>query len=300
MTGDATVEVIIPVRNMAEHLRQCLLTLRPQLRDGDRITVVDDASTDGSGLVADAVGACVISQTRPTGPYLARHRAAQRSDADVLLFVDVRCRARDGLLDSHRRMLSEPGVALSCTDVETVSGGSFASEVAGVIDPFRLRAYVGVPGRMDFFPTANLGVRRSAYESVGGFRPIRSGGDADLCWRIQLSGLGRLAADERRLMGWVPRHELRQLIEQWYRYGKSSVLLERMYPPCTELPRISVVSALGTRLRGTGTRFSRLVRTDPGAIPAVAAAAALQSVHLAGRLAAKRDREPPAILTESG
>lgn len=47
-----TIEVIVPVRDMAGHLPKLLRPLMAQLADGDRVTVVDDASSDDTASVA--------------------------------------------------------------------------------------------------------------------------------------------------------------------------------------------------------------------------------------------------------
>jgi glycosyltransferase involved in cell wall biosynthesis len=220
------IEVIVPVRNMADHLHSSIQPLLEESGRGDIVTVVDDASTDATAEVAKSLGANVVTITDSRGPYLARQAAANASTADVLLFVDARCRARKGLFDSHRRMQSEPGVALSCTAVHTESGPTLAARIAARQQPFSLDGKVGVPGRLDFYPTANLGVRRTAFEAVSGFRSMRSGADADICWRIQRDGFGTLAADPEILMDWVPRSTMADLLSQWYRYGKSTAYLE--------------------------------------------------------------------------
>ncbi|UQX87878.1 glycosyltransferase [Jatrophihabitans telluris] len=231
-----SLEVVLPVRNMAEDLRAALGLIMSQLGPNDVATVVDDGSSDGTADVARSLGANVIRLDASVGPYAARHLAVSRSSADAIVFVDGRSRSRPGLLDSHRRLLADTEVALSCSPIVIESAPSLAARVAEVQDLFSLKAFIGIPGRLDYYPTANLGVRRTAYLSVGGFRKIRSGGDADLCWRIQLAGLGRLAVDDHVYMSWVPRRRIRGLIEQWYRYGQSAALLDELYPSAKAAP----------------------------------------------------------------
>jgi glycosyltransferase involved in cell wall biosynthesis len=249
----AGTDVIIPVRNLAEQVGACLDPIRNQLAEDDRIVVVDDGSTDGTADVAKALGASVITITQSRGPYFARQVAASSSAADNILFVDARCRALPGLLDRHRTLLDQPGVALSCTEVSTLSGPTLAARIAHKQQPFSLAGKIGVNGRLDFFPTANLGVRRSAFAKVGGFREMRSGADADLCWRIQMAGLGAMKADPTVLMEWAPRSSIRDLVEQWNRYGKSTAYLEWVYPdqsPTSSGQKLSMKRDLAQRFRG--------------------------------------------------
>ncbi|GAA2563446.1 glycosyltransferase [Mycolicibacterium diernhoferi] len=232
MTG-LTIEVIIPVRDMADHLPKLLSPILDQLGDGDRVTVVDDASTDATAEVARSLGADVVTLTDSRGPYYARQIAASRSRADILLFIDGRCRPLPGLLDAHRALQQQPGVALSCTNVRTVSGPTLAARMAAKMQPFMLprsggamKATIGmVPPKPDYYPTANLGIDRTAFAKVGGFREMRGGGDLDICWRIQEQALGTIATDTRVLMEWEPRAAMRDMGSQWKRYGHSNAYL---------------------------------------------------------------------------
>jgi glycosyltransferase involved in cell wall biosynthesis len=232
MAGQA-IEVIIPVRDMADHLPKLLRPLIDQFADGDRVTIVNDASTDETETVARSLGANVVTLRDSKGPYYARQVAAYRSAADTLLFIDGRCRPLPGLLDAHRELQRQPGVALSCTNVRTLSGPTIAARMAAKMQPFMLprgggamKATIGmVPPRPDYYPTANLGIDRIAFSKVGGFRAMRGGGDLDICWRIQEQSLGAIATDTRVLMEWEPRASIRDLASQWKRYGHSNAYI---------------------------------------------------------------------------
>lgn len=230
---DQTIEVIIPVRDMGDHLPGLLRPLLDQRAEGDRVTVVDDASVDDTAAGARSMGANVVTLTNSRGPYYARQVAASRSDADILLFIDGRCRPLPGLLDAHRSLQARPGVVLSCTNVRTISGPTVAAKVAATMQPFMLprgggamKAVVGLaPSRPDYYPTCNLGIDRVAFEKVEGFRAMRGGGDLDICWRIQDQQIGTIATDTRVLMEWEPRTEIRDLASQWKRYGNSNAYI---------------------------------------------------------------------------
>ncbi len=228
-----TIEVIVPVRDMAEHLPKLLRPLLDQMADGDRVTVVDDASRDDTQTVARSLGTGVVALKDSRGPYYARQVAASRSTADILLFTDARCRPLPGLLEAHRKLQEQPGVAASCTNVRTLTGPTLAARLAANMQPFMLprgggamKATIGmVPPRPDYYPTANLGIDRVAFATVGGFRSMRGGGDTDICWRIQEQSLGTIATDTRVLMEWEPRKSMRDLASQWKRYGHSNAYM---------------------------------------------------------------------------
>jgi glycosyltransferase involved in cell wall biosynthesis len=283
LTVRKSIEVIIPVRNMAAHLPQLLAPILAERSDGDVVTVANDASTDDTEDVARALGANVVTLPESRGPYYARQVAACRSGADILVFTDARCRPLPGWLEAHRELQSRPGVALSCTDVRTLSGPTLAERVAALQQLFRLQEMVGVPGRPDYYPTANLGIDRTAFVEVGGFRAMRSGGDADICWRIQDRSLGSLAADPRVLMEWQPRDSLRDLASQWKRYGGSTVYLEWVYGEYSPRPFGTDVS-LRTKLRAGLDQVRARLRARP---LEVLAGAAMDGAFMYGYVSAK-------------
>ena len=291
MTGKS-IEIIIPIRNMADQLHLCVSPLLAQCSGLDVVTVVDDASTDRTAETARALGARVLSVKSSAGPYHARELAARESSADILLFVDGRCRPLPGLVDSHRAMHADEGIALSCTATRTRTGPTLAARVAGGQQPFSLDSYIGVRGRMDYYPTANLGINAAAFRAVGGFRAMRSGADADICWRIQQSSLGGLAADQRVLMEWEPRSSLRDLAGQWYRYGQSAAYLEWLYA-AEQSPILGKWDSLSEMLSERAKRMLAATVTEN------AASVLINSVYLLGYWRAKRVHDeftPPRLI----
>jgi len=287
--SDKSIEVIIPIRNMADQLHLCVSPLIAQCSGVDVVTVVDDASTDDTARTARELGAQVHTTKSSAGPYHAREIAARTSSADILLFVDGRCRPLPGLMDSHRRMHARQGVAMSCTGTRTRTGPTVAAKVAAGQQPFSLDSYIGVRGRLDYFPTANLGINSAAFRDVGGFRAMRSGADADICWRIQESSLGELAVDPRELMEWEPRSSFRDLASQWHRYGQSAAYLEWLY----ESPESPIVGKWDSVFGMLKERAQRMIATSPSEN---LAGLAISTVYLLGYWRAKRARhefQPP-------
>ncbi len=275
-TPERSIDVIVPARNCAGLLAECLEAAIPELGRGDRLVVVDDGSTDETRSVAERAGAIVIRQSDPGGPYVARQHAALESRAWALVFLDARCRPLPGWLESHRRLLSTSGAALSCSNVFAVAGSSIASRIACYQQPFRLEATIE-GWHLPYYPACNLGVVREAFLAVGGFPHVRSGGDAQLCWRVQMAGFGSLAVDTATRVHWIPRSSMIDLAEQWWRYGRSSATMaaETAGPP-DGVPghagqallvllhdaisgRVAPSVAIGTLLMGAARRLGILV-----------------------------------------
>lgn len=219
-----SVAIVVPVKQGAALLPDCLTALTreaSQVTDAAEIVVVDDGSTDGTCQVARHHGATVLRRVVSGGPYAARNDGWRSTDAMTLVFTDARCRPRRGWLSALRAELERDGVAIAGGEIVAPAGGVTAAArfVADrqALSPRHTLADPFLP----YVPTATLAIRRSTLESVGGFRDVRSGGDVDLCWRVQLAGLGAVTVADGALSDWVPRATVREVLRQWRRYGRA-------------------------------------------------------------------------------
>ena len=248
-----SVAVVLPVRDGAALLADCLAAVLPQARAlGAEVVVVDDGSVDGSADLAEAAGARVLRLPAPAGPYAARNAGWRSTGARLLVFTDVRCRPRPGWLQA----LVDADAVLAGGDVHAVPGRDAATRYVARQQPLSIVRSSAHPV-LPYAATANLAVRRDALEAVDGFREVRSGGDLDLCWRVQQAGLGALVVVDGAVVDWQPREGVRAVLRQWYRYGAARpVVLSRFPGVAVDPPRGAVREAylqvrwLATALRG--------------------------------------------------
>ena len=136
-----------------------------------------------------------------------------------MLFVDADCLPPASILDDYFAAPPAPRV------------GALAGEVVGIPDQpslvagySRARGHLGQEPHVNFFYrpfgiTANMLVRRAAWESVGGFQEgVRSGGDAEFSWRLQDAGWS-LGYAPQAVVEHRHRETVRQLSRQAARYG---------------------------------------------------------------------------------
>jgi hypothetical protein len=91
--------------------------------------------------------------------------------------------------------------------------------------PLILRPGIGLPHA----GAGNLGVHRSAFETVGGFDPqVRFLQDTDLSWRLQLAGHPLVFVPEL-IVHVRLRSTLRGMYRQGHNFGAAQALLERRY-----------------------------------------------------------------------
>jgi 4,4'-diaponeurosporenoate glycosyltransferase len=126
---DATsLSIVIPARNEEDNLPRLLQSIAASAVQSVEILVVDDASTDKTGTIAQSLGATVItSATLPagwTGKAWACQQGAQRAIGDHLLFLDADTFFVDGGLNRlMTRWLAErdPGLVLSMLPYHAMS-----------------------------------------------------------------------------------------------------------------------------------------------------------------------------------
>lgn len=220
-----SVAAVLPVRDLAGLAAGCLDGLLKQTAPLDEIIVVDDGPTP----TIKAVPGVTVVPSYGRGPYAARNVGWRHSSADVILFLDARCRPKPEWSATMARRFEEPTTALVGSDVKVQDGPSLSAHASHLQQFFLTRNTAADPYFLPYLPTCNLGARRTDLEKVGGFLEVRSGGDADLCWRILGLEGRQLRTIERPLMEWIPRDRLRDYLEQNYRYGRSHVELCRRW-----------------------------------------------------------------------
>ena len=176
---DPRVSVIIPARDAAPTLARTLEAIRTQdFPDAFEVIVVDDGSRDGTAAIARRQEPLVslIQTQQSQGPGAARNRGVRAARAPVLAFTDADC------------FPSPSWLAEGCAALER------ADLVQGRVDPdpaterSPFDRSLSVERHRGFYQTANLFVRREAFDAIGGFRD----------WALEQPGRRRWSVDRRR------------------------------------------------------------------------------------------------------
>jgi GT2 family glycosyltransferase len=188
-----SVDVVVVTYESAAHLRACLQALPP----GVSVTVVDNASTDGSAAIAEEHGARVLRNGDNRGFGAAANQGARAGSGELVLFLN-------------------PDAVLAADDVQSLERAFADDERLGAASPRLLRAdgteqraawplptaartwleALGLhrlrPAPDGYLIGACLCVRRTAFEQLGGFdeRFWLYGEDADLGRRLTDAGWG--------------------------------------------------------------------------------------------------------------
>ena len=229
------VSVVVPFlgsRAEGEGLLGALAGL--SLGEGDEVLVVDN----GGSLGDSGSPAQVVHAPEERSSYYARNAGADAASNEWLLFLDADTAPPPALLDDYfREPVGDRVGALAGGVVAARGQRSLVARFAATRRYLSQAAHMRDPHR-PYGITANLLVRRAAWAGVGGFlEGLRSGGDQDLCWRIQDAGW-ELEYREPAAVEHRHRERVLPLMRQMARYSAAIAWMARRAPGSSPRPRV--------------------------------------------------------------
>ena len=221
------VSVIVPVYNGADTIGACLEALLAQDYPADRreIIIVDNNSTDETARVVRALPVTYVAERAAQSSYAARNAGVAAARGDLLAFTDADCVPARDWLRRGVAVFADANVGGVAGTIRPLPPTTIAQRYA--VETHALSQETAVQGN-SFRPaayTANAFYRRTAWEAAGGFDPqVRSGGDADLAWRVQECHGLRIAYAPDAVVAHRHRESVRGLLRQRRLYGYGSVV----------------------------------------------------------------------------
>jgi succinoglycan biosynthesis protein ExoA len=253
-SGWPDVDVVMPIRNEAEHLAAAVAAVRSQDYPGTvRIFLGVGPSDDGTEAVADALAASgddLVVVANPSGVTPAALNAAiSAGAAPVVVRVDGHSELSEGYIRRAVETMRRTGAANVGGLQVPVPTSPFEEAVAAATTSWLGTggASYRVGGEEGPVDTVYLGVfDRSAIEAVGLFdeRLIRNQ-DYELNIRLRKAG-GTVWFDPQLSVGYRPRGSWRALARQYYEYGYWKAVVIRMHPDSARLRQMAPpVAVLG-------------------------------------------------------
>jgi glycosyltransferase involved in cell wall biosynthesis len=229
------VSVIIPTRDRAEALCECLEALAGQTMgvSAFEVVVVDDGSEVpvevGDGGRYGGMEVRVIRQEN-AGPGAARNRGVAEARGRLVAFTDDDCRPRpEWLAELTGAIEAGGGGVLAGGVTENGLPGIPGSTVSQLIIDLVYEHFNADAEAARFFASNNMACEREAYLAVGGFdaRFRLASEDRDLCDRwlgsgrrlVQVEGARVVHGHAQTLMAFTRLH---------FRYGRGASMYRRM------------------------------------------------------------------------
>ena len=225
------LSVVIPCLNSADQLPVQLWALaREKWQGWWEVVIADNGSTDGTREVAEQFKdrlprLLVVDASARRGAAYARNVGARSASGEAFLFLDADDEIAPGYLPAMADALAYHDFVAAYRDSESLNTG-------WVRMSRHTHPYEGFRTFFNFLPHAGgtrIGVRRSIFESVGGFdQNLLRGEDVDFCWRVQLVGTPLRLAPEA-----IARVRYPDSFGRMYRQarlsGRGDALLYRRY-----------------------------------------------------------------------
>ena len=264
VSGRPSVDVVLPFRGSDERLERVARRLAALvLEPGDSVTIADNrpGARDRARDHVRVVGAGELGTS-----YHARNRGAAAGDAPWLVFLDADVVAPPDLLERYfARPPGDRAAVLAGAVIDEEASAPAAARYSWLKSSMSQQITLAHDG-WAFAQTANAAVRRAAFAQVGGFDArVRSGGDADLCFRLRAAGWELERRDEAAVVH-HNRQAVARMLAQRARHGAGAAWLAERWPgalPRRRWPGLALWSlrraAHGLRAAARGDRDEALL-----------------------------------------
>lgn len=228
------VSVVVPIYNGEADLPDLIQCLRSQTYPSDQVEylLVDNNSRDRTAEMLQAFATDTIRplwENQIQSSYAARNQGIRIAQAEIVAFTDADCRPEPQWLEALIKPFEDAAIGIVVGEIVALPGQTLLEKHADRQDTLSQKHTI----THKFFPygqTANLAIRRPIFEQVGLFRPyLTTGGDADICWRIQQQTEYQVYFAQDAIIKHKHRETLRQLRSQWRRYGESNRYLHELH-----------------------------------------------------------------------
>ncbi|MEM8610899.1 MAG: glycosyltransferase [Cyanobacteria bacterium P01_H01_bin.105] len=234
-----TVSVIVPIYNGETDLPGLIECLLGQTYPADRVDylLVDNDSCDRTpDILNEAITQAratnhtlkYLSETQIQSAYAARNTGIRAATGEILAFTDADCYPATTWLENLVQGFKDDAIGLCVGEIKALPGSTWLERYAerkNIMSQQDTLNHTFCP----YGQTANIAVRTCALKEVGLFRPhMTTGGDADICWRLQQGGW-QLHYAKTAVVQHHHRTTLKELRKQWYRYGRSNRYLHQIH-----------------------------------------------------------------------
>ena len=204
------ISVIVPVFNSSEYIEKCLNGLFASTYDNFEVIAVDGGSTDDTREIAEKMDAEVIEIDPTKGVAAARNLGVQKSQGEIILFVDsdvvVRKETLSLVIENFK---NHPEIdALFGSYDDSPGDQKFLSQYKNLIHHFH---HQHAKAEASTFWTGCGAIRKNIFIEIGGFDDeiysMPSMEDVELGYRLRSKGY-KILLDKKILVKHLKRWEL--------------------------------------------------------------------------------------------
>lgn len=146
------LSIVVPVYNTAEYLCECIDSLLFQTRQADEILLIDDGSTDNSGLICDQYAEqypnVLTFHKKNEGLGYTRNYGIKHATGDYILFVD----SDDYLSNDYLSTMESEIIKTACDTCKTSFRRFDNKGNTNITNPVNRTLFKGKEVKTDFLP----------------------------------------------------------------------------------------------------------------------------------------------------
>ena len=238
---------IIPVYNRPEEVKELLETFPADRSDHYEIILIEDGSKNTCESLVDVFSNLPIIYhfQENQGPGPARNNGADKANGNWLIFLDSDTLLPEGYLEAIDQYLSGHEVDYFGGPDATKSDFSTIQKAIG----YSMIAFLSTGGirgssrSMERFKprSFNMGIRKAAFNQVGGFSGLRFGEDIDLSLKLEEAGF-KSGLIEAAFVYHKRRSTFRQFYKQVFNSGMARIVLSHLHPGTLKLVHLLPLS----------------------------------------------------------
>lgn len=228
--------IIIPVYNRPDEIDELLESLTLQNSTDFEVLVVEDGSKNTCKSICEKYNNQLQLSyffKENEGPALTRNYGAKYAKGKWLIFFDSDCHLPNHYFTALTDFLDKNDVQVfGGSDRDHPSFTRIQKAISYAMTSFFTTGGIrgGKKSLENFKPRSfNMGIKKTAFEQVGGFGKMRFGEDIDLSLRLMEAGF-KSALVEEAYVYHKRRTNYRQFFKQIYNSGMARVELSRLHP----------------------------------------------------------------------
>ena len=231
------VSVVVPIYNGKTDLPELINCLLAQTYPKDKVEylLVDNNSNDGTpellklALENSPIKIRALNENEIQSSYATRNRGIREAVGEIIAFTDADCRPQPHWLEEIVKPFLKSDTVVVAGEIIANPGKSLLERFADTQETLSQK-HTLANSFCPYGQTANLAIRYMALIKVGLFRPyLTTGGDADICWRIQKENIGCIEFAPDAIVKHCHRATIEELESQWRRYGRSNRYLHELH-----------------------------------------------------------------------
>jgi len=247
--------IIIPVYNRPDEIEELLTSLVKQKNKDFEIIIIEDGSKiDCKQVIAKYESQLKIDYTykENTGPAKTRNFGAKKATGEYLVFFDSDCFIPEEYFETVETELKKHNVDVwGGPDSAHTSFSNLQKAINHSMTSFFTTGKIRGGEKIDkFHPRSfNMGIKRSVFESIGGFPITNMWPGEDMVFSVELIKRGyKTMLFKNAKVFHKRRNTLKSFSIQVFRFGKTRYIISRVYPKTFKIfflfPSIFVVGNL--------------------------------------------------------